>query len=692
MQAPSTRAGLPVALCSAVWPKLSRRLARAPWVAALAGLYLGVIGLTWQRWTPAAFPLDAGRELIMASLLLEGKSLYSDVRCFYGPVGYWLNTGAAAVLGTGPEALWRVNLVRYVATLAVLWMLARRLLNGPLAALALASSVYALFYSLMVPYSASVGWGLLFIAAGVEAYARQLSRPWGGGRADESLGDIRNAAAGSVLASAVLLALAAGTKHEYAFAAALLLPLFAFDRLARCPDRRSRLQAAALILLGGGVPLVLMSLIVLRSAPLGVVIRENLWVPALLEHFGGAMAYGPLAGVSGWKLLMLAEWAGLLLMAVGAVSGWSASRRSPGYARAVSGGACAEIIDENGRHGGRPLHRAGCSGSTAGAWCLLAAGFLLVAAAEISLRGGAWRSGLPLDYPKPRWRNLLDTLPLACVPLLILLAIDGCNRIRRSGLRLAWLRLGLRGRLGALCVVGYLAGAVRQIPSGIELIRQPFTPIILAWMLAIWLPRRMRWARPVRCGWSVGVAALLFMTAVCGLDSIVHLQRRPSTVVQGSCGEMFAWQRRMPYRPAWFHDAVNTVSARRADIERGGIACVPEGAWVHVLLGLKWPTRDTQWMPFCQSWIVEDLASAPPEFLLVMEPDEIRLHLPRVQEVLRRQYVPIETNASGMVLYQLGVRPEAPRGPRPDAGAGRGESQAVDSGSAGRPAIEETHG
>ena len=63
-------------------------------------LFLGVMTvLTWGRWTVVAFPLDAGREMIVPQMLLEGRALYTDIRCFYGPLGYWLNAGLTALLG-----------------------------------------------------------------------------------------------------------------------------------------------------------------------------------------------------------------------------------------------------------------------------------------------------------------------------------------------------------------------------------------------------------------------------------------------------------------------------------------------------------------------------------------------------------------------------------------------------------------
>jgi hypothetical protein len=185
----------------------------------------------------------------------------------------------------------------------------------------------------------------------------------------------------------------------------------------------------------------------------------------------------------------------------------------------------------------------------------------------------------------------------------------------------------------------------------VDLARQPLVPLVLAWLLIGWLPRAIRLKHAARRVWTAGVALLLLTATICGLDNLAFHQRRPSNLVRASAGSLFAYQRRMPFTPQYFDDALRTIE-RLPGLRAGqSIACVPEGAWVHALAGLPWPMRDTQWMSFCQNWVVEDLTRTPPDYLLVMEPLST-YRLDRVEHVVRQHYEPIEVNASGMTLYQ----------------------------------------
>jgi len=150
-------------------------------------------------------------------------------------------------------------------------------------------------------------------------------------------------------------------------------------------------------------------------------------------------------------------------------------------------------------------------------------------------------------------------------------------------------------------------------------------------------------------------AILLLGLTFCAIDAIAYLQSRPAGTLRGRNGLMHVYQRRQPFTPQWFQAGLDVIDAHETQLADRTIACVPEGAWINAVAGLAWPMRDTQWMPFCQDWIAEDLDRAPPDFLLVMKPERIA-ELTRIEPMIDALYIPIDTNARGMTLYQL--RPE----------------------------------
>jgi hypothetical protein len=235
----------------------------------------------------------------------------------------------------------------------------------------------------------------------------------------------------------------------------------------------------------------------------------------------------------------------------------------------------------------------------------------------------------------------------------LLVLATATRRAWREGSRVVWRGLGGRHRLGMVCALVYLAFASREVPVLTSLTREPLAPLLLAWLLCTFVPDGRAWRPPTRRGWTLGVAMLLAGVAACSLDGVAYYRGKPATVLAGDQGQMFAWQRRKPFTPAWFQDALDIVRTNRDRIAGRSIACVPEGAWINALLGLDWPTRDTQWMSFCQDWILEDLQDRPPAFLLVTEPLTQADHrLDDVHDRITREYVALERNVSGMVLYR----------------------------------------
>lgn len=608
-------------------------LHRILWPAGLGLLFVVITVLTWQRWTDPAFPIDIGREMQVPRMIVHGKLLYRDIGCFYGPVGYWINAGFVAVFGEQQSVLWYANLARFSATIVLLWIIARRVLGPAIAALALASYVYAYFFSLMVPYSAGHGWGTLLLVAGVACMGRQFS--FLPGRNTRNAGSTReDKAIGSSIAAALLFSLALAAKHEIALCALVILVILIVDLVWRYPAGQTRRLAILLTLIAAVLPVALVAVVVLHSVPLEVVIRENIWMPEMWEHFGGVSTYAFATALDTWKLILLVEWVGLLAAAMALVGLLApADRRPP-----------ARVL-----------------------WGLLLAGAILAAAAEgYQLCSGVTGRDV-VNYPKPRLRELVETLSLLCLPLslLVMLALGRIGRHRlRNGrpLRQTWLRLGPRHQLGIVCLVGYLSFVPRDIPTGLGLVRGPFAPVVLAWLLTRVLPRLAAWRHGVRRAWVAAVGLALAAGTACAIDNLVFLQTRPSTFVHGELGSMYAWQRREPYVPAWFQDAIDIVARNRTRIGDDSIVCAPEGGWVHALLGLDWPTRDIPWSNFCGRRLIEDFERRPPRFVLVMEPNLMATDYPHILELVLREYVPIDTNTSGMTLYE---RPAGSAGMEP---------------------------
>lgn len=616
---------------------IGRRLQRSGlWCALFVLPFAAVLLLTWQRWTDPAIPVDTGREMIVPQMLVAGKLLYRDIRCFYGPVGYWINAGVMALFGTTQQVLWWTNVVRFAAMMALLWVIARRLLGSLLVALALGSYVYAYFFSFMWPYSASFGWGTLFVVAAIACMVPQL-HSYTSGQISRGWSQI----------AAVFLALAMATKHEIALCAAVLLIALCVDAAWRSGSRRAAVLNVAALIVAGLVPLAMVCFIVLRSVSLATVIHENLWLPDLMNALGGAAGYAMATVLGPWKLILLTEWAGLLMTAIGGVS-LLAGRRAGFIGRQAAPSLCAPGSEDCERSILVPSR----NDSLAWVW-LLGGVFIVVAAETWQLHTGATNRGV-LGFPKPRLRELIETASLVCVPLAIGLLVVCVRRGWLRGIRQTWLRLGPRTQLGMLCLVAYLVMTTRDLPTGLGLVRCPFAPIVAAWAAAIVVPRWMRWPRSSRVRWSAGVGVLLLGGTLCSIDNLVFLQTRPSAFVSGPTGSLYVWQRRMPYRPQWYQDAMDLVAKHQDKLARSTLACAPEGAWINALYGWDSPTRDVPWGSWAMGWLLDDFRTSPPDYVLVMEPEVMARYYAPIYGVIVDTYVPIDMNASGMVLYARG--------------------------------------
>ncbi|NLX14773.1 MAG: hypothetical protein GXY44_14140 [Phycisphaerales bacterium] len=601
-------------------------------------LFLGVMTvLTWGRWTVVAFPLDAGREMIVPQMLLEGRALYTDIRCFYGPLGYWLNAGLTALLGDYENGFWLVNLLRFAGMLVLLWLLAWKLLSPPVALLAMTSGVFTLFYSFAVPYTAAIGWGAVFLVGGILCAARPLSIQASLRRTGRAVLNDANSRSDFNLtvwsvSSAVLLALAAVTKHEYTAAAGVVWVILLLDLLLRHEHASRRCISFIGAFLGFLLPIGLLALFLVATVSWPVLIRENLWLENLLQYHTTTGDYTLWSICTPFNLLNMLSWIGLLA--------------------AVISGASLVLGMRMLRKGRGSLIRPSTWRLVAAIWIGLAVTLLI----EIYLHSSGLmpRHGL-IGFRQFRPREWIEALPVLCLPLSGLFVIYLLRSVWKGGPRRAWQKLGTRGRLLAVCVAVYLVFAGREVPGGIALVRQPLGTILLAALLSVYLPRLLHSRATLRRMTRFTTAFLLLGLTLCAVDAIAYLQSRPSGTLRGRNGLMHVYQRRQPFTPQWFQAGLNVIDAHETQLAGRTIACVPEGAWINALAGLPWPMRDTQWMPFCQKWLVEDLTNTPPDFLLVMEPETLH-DLTKVEPIISEFYIPIDTNSTGMTLYQ--IRPE----------------------------------
>lgn len=626
------------------------------WNVWFGGLFLAVGLLTWQRWTVQAFPLDAGREMMMPGFVLEGRMLFSEVRCLYGPLNTWFQGGLLAVFGRHQDVLWWSNAVRFAVTMVLTWYLARRLLSRPLAALGLTSFIFPFFFSLVVSYSSAIGLAVLLLVAALLC----LDQHWRAWSTWETSGRLRTPAGVSrrprlrwLALTLTLLSFAITTRHTYCLAGGLLMVGLLVDLGWRCGGRGPAITAILRMLPFAILPAAVVGGAVLTQASLSDVIGNNLWMPAYLKHHGGAWYYGPGLGLSPFEAVALVQWMGLIMIAVAVVS---------------------LLIDHPSRMAIGVAGRDDRARWRTRVWLFVAGMVLASTAQAASALPGVAAHGT-LAFPKNRIRELIETSPVLCLPLGLLLVLMFARRAWQKGVRRGWLELGRRERFGLTLTLVYLAFLAREVPSGTELTRHVLTPIVFTWLLAVMLPRWFVWRRLTRHVWAAGAGALLIASTFVAVDNIYYLQTRPSTWLHGRYGSMFAWQRRKPFTPQWFEDGLATVQKHRALIGDGNIACVPQGGFINALTGLPWPVmRDNQWEPQFSQWINEDLRNHPPDFVLVMDTEEVQRDYPVAWEILSTQYTIIETNASGMPLLMRNdlARSSARTGLESEQGADKG--------------------
>jgi hypothetical protein len=102
------------------------------WVALIAASFAFGLAVSWQRW---GNPLvDCGREMNQPLRLAGGEMLYSDVRHIYGPLSPYLNASLYRLFGASLNVLYADGIITAMLILALVYWLARQLMNPPAAA------------------------------------------------------------------------------------------------------------------------------------------------------------------------------------------------------------------------------------------------------------------------------------------------------------------------------------------------------------------------------------------------------------------------------------------------------------------------------------------------------------------------------------------------------------------------------
>jgi hypothetical protein len=214
--------------------------ARAPRAAtaiavavALAALSVPLLGAFRQ----AGAPMEEGKLLIGAELVLDGEVPHRDFEHFYGPADVWALAAAFAVTGPSVSAERAVGLLYTLLLIVAVFSIARR--GGGRVAAAAASVMAG---AILVPFGVhAYSWigGLSLLALAVAVALHAIDREVENGRARRWAPHVAGALAGLALLYRADLIVAA------ALAAAALWP-----RL----DRSQRIAGATAAFVAGGIP------------------------------------------------------------------------------------------------------------------------------------------------------------------------------------------------------------------------------------------------------------------------------------------------------------------------------------------------------------------------------------------------------------------------------------------------------
>ncbi|MCY3022822.1 MAG: glycosyltransferase family 39 protein [Planctomycetota bacterium] len=141
-------------------------------IGVLAAAFVHCLSFSWLKWGDIL--VDCGRDLDVARQLAEGRSLYSDVRYYYGPLAPCLNGSLFRIFGTHLNMVVAAGLVTTALMCWVLYRLARRFTGRTGSAAAAVAFLYICafghlsangIFNFVLPYTPAATYGALTAAA-----------------------------------------------------------------------------------------------------------------------------------------------------------------------------------------------------------------------------------------------------------------------------------------------------------------------------------------------------------------------------------------------------------------------------------------------------------------------------------------------------------------------------------------------
>jgi len=149
------------------------------WLAIVLASFVFGLAVSWERWANPV--IDGGREMNQPLRLVQGETLYSDVGHIYGPLSPWLHAALYRAFGPSLGILYADGIVSAIVILALVYRLARRIMDPPAAGTATLTVMWLCTFkpsgNYIFPYAYNALHGTLFGLATLELSARALERP-----------------------------------------------------------------------------------------------------------------------------------------------------------------------------------------------------------------------------------------------------------------------------------------------------------------------------------------------------------------------------------------------------------------------------------------------------------------------------------------------------------------------------------